>query len=200
MRCATTWFCIPLLAALASGQAITGTVVDPDGKGVPLAPMQALNPASGMTYKTTTADDGSFSFAQLPAGAYDISIPPIGFTFPKFERKGVAVQAGQTLRLELRLSWGGNLGTPGDDISSWVRNKGRPSGLTPRTPDGKPDFSGVWIGNSAEGEDAALLPWADALTKERRARGGGGNPGESCLPGDILLVNAFVYKVIQTRL
>jgi hypothetical protein len=193
-----TWIFALLPVVGASGQSITGIVVDPDGKGVPLAPMQALNPASGMSYKTTTAADGSYSFSQIPAGTYDILIPPIGFTFPKFERKGVAVQTGQTLRLELRLSWGGNLGTPGDDISSLVRNKGRPSGPAPRTPDGKPDFSGVWIGNSAEGEDAALLPWADAITKERRARGGSGNPGESCLPGDILLVSAFVYKVIQT--
>src|SRR5262249_7961333 len=49
-----------------------------------------------------------------------------------------------------------------------------------------------------DSDDAVLLPWADTITKERRARGGTGNPGEVCLPGDILLVSPFLYKVIQT--
>src|SRR5436190_21481237 len=29
------------------------------------------------------------------------------------------------------------------------------------------------------------------------ARGGSGNPGESCLPGDVFLVSPFLYKIIQ---
>jgi hypothetical protein len=160
--------------------------------------VQATHVTTGAIYKVASAANGSYTVSQLPAGTYDILVPPIGFTFPRLERKGVVLQAGQSLRLDLRLDWGGNLGTPGDDISSWVRNKGRPSGPAPRTREGKPDFSGVWIGNAAEGEAAVLLPWADAVVKERQARGGAGNPGESCLPGDVLLVSPFLYKVIQT--
>jgi hypothetical protein len=202
MHCANAWLLAFAVAGLVSGQArtgaISGTVTDPDGGPVPQAIVQARNPSTGMTYKAVSAANGTYTVTALPAGVYDITIPPIGFTFPKFERKGVEVQAGQTAHLDFRLAWGGNLGTPGDDISSLVRGKGRPTGPTPRTRNGKPDFSGVWIGNPPDSDDAALLPWADAITRERRARGAAGNPGESCLPGDILLVSPFLYKVIQT--
>jgi hypothetical protein len=63
---------------------------------------------------------------------------------------------------------------------------------------GKLDFSGVWIGNAPDVDAPEMLPWAEEITKQRRARGGAGNPGESCLPGDNLLVSPFLYKVIQT--
>jgi hypothetical protein len=202
MRCAAICLWASVMAAFLNGQvrigSITGTVTDPDGGPVPLARVEATNVATAMLYKTVSAANGGYTLSQVPAGTYDITIPPIGFTFPRLQRKNVGVMGGQSVRVDLRLAWGGNLGTPGDDISTWVRSKGRPNGPTPRMPDGKPDFSGVWIGNPAEGEDAALLPSAEMITKERRGRDGSGNPGESCLPGDILLVNAFLYKVIQT--
>jgi hypothetical protein len=43
-----------------------------------------------------------------------------------------------------------------------------------------------------------MLHWAEEITKQRRAQGGAGNPGESCLPGDNLLISPFIYKIIQT--
>ena len=188
------------VCALAQTGILSGTVTDPDGKGVPAAPVQAKSVATGMVYKTVAATNGNFTLSKLPAGSYDITVPPIGFTFPKYEQKSVVVQAAQTAKLDIRLVWGGNLGTPGDDFSLVIREKtkGSPSGPAPRGRDGKPDFSAVWTGNAPDVDVPDLLPWAEEITKQRRARGGAGNPGESCLPGDNLLASPFIYKIIQT--
>jgi hypothetical protein len=183
--------------AWAQTGTLSGKVTDPDGQGVFSASIQARNTATGRVYKTATASGGDYTLAKLPAGTYDITVPPLGFTFPKYEQKSVAVQAAKTARLEIRLVWGGNLGTPGDDFSLITRTKPSPAGPAPRMRNGKPDLSGVWTGNAPEVDAPELLPWAQEITNQRRARGTG-NPGESCLPGDNLLVSPFIYKIIQT--
>jgi hypothetical protein len=199
MRLLTSFVCLLGLAWAQTGTGVlTGTVTDPDGTGLPTAPIQAKNVATGRVYNTAAVAQGSYTLSKLPAGTYDVTVPPIGFTFPKYESKGVVVKASQTARLDIHLVWGGNLGTPGDDFSLITRTRLPPAGPAPRMRNGKLDFSGVWIGNAPDVDAPEMLPWAEEITKQRRARGGAGNPGESCLPGDNLLVSPFLYKVIQT--
>jgi hypothetical protein len=199
MRLLTAFFGLVGLASAQTGTGVlTGSVTDPDGLGVP-APVQARNVTTGVVYKTAALAKGNYTLSKLPAGTYDITVPPIGFTFPKYEKKGIVIQASQTARLDIRLAWGGNLGTPGDDFSLISRAKfSSATGPAPRLRNGQPDFSGVWIGNAPDVDAPEMLPWAEEITKQRRARGGAGNPSDFCLPGDNLLVSPFLYKVIQT--
>lgn len=198
MRSVAICICLTGVAWAQTGT-LAGTVKDPDGIGVQ-APIQARNAATGMIYKASALASGDYTLTKLPAGTYDLTVPPIGFTFPKFEQKGVVVQAGQTARMDVHLVWGGNLGTPGDDFSilARMRAKTASSGPAPRTREGKLDLSGVWIGNAPDVDTPELMPWAEAITRQRRARGGAGNPSDSCLPGDVFLVSPFLYKIIQT--
>jgi len=146
---------------------ITGTITDPDGRAVVNAPVQASNIATAKVYRAITSASGSYTLARLPVGTYTLVVPDVGFTLVRFERRDILVQAAPTLRMDIRLEWGGNLGTPGDDQSAFnlAKSTAQP-GPTPRTREGKVDFSGVWIGSFDHNpEIPTLLPWAEALTK-----------------------------------
>jgi hypothetical protein len=80
----------------------------------------------------------------------------------------------------------------------------------PRTPDGKPDLSGVWhaadgraINNlaGAGGVTAPFQPWAEALYKERQANNGLDRPSGKCLPKSVpegMTVPPYPFKIVQT--
>jgi hypothetical protein len=192
-------------AFLASAQPVdsgsmTGVVTDPQGGAAPNIPLQMKNTRTGTVYQASTSLAGRYAFKQLPAGIYDLLVPAVGFTLDKFERKALVVQKGQALQQDIKMAWGPNLGTPGDDPSIFMRNKyAKISGLAPRAADGKPDLSGVWNGNDDPNPvDPPMLPWAEAVTKERVANAFRDSPNGFCLPGGPLLTGPLLYKFVQT--
>jgi len=186
--------------AQSPGGTITGAVFDPDGHTIPTAVVQAGNTATGVAFQAVSTAAGQYTFALLPPATYDITIPSIGYALAGFERKGVVVGASQSLRIDVQLGWGPGLGTPGDDSAIAVRRRSpAPSGPVPRAPDGKPDLSGVWLGDKdPTPERPTLQPWAEALVKERAANGGQDDPSNFCLPADIMLAGPGLFRIVQT--
>ena len=87
-----------------SGGAITGSITDPDGRFVEHATVHVKNSGTGTELDVRGSGKGVYIFSNLPAGSYDLTVPELGFTFAKLERKNLVVTPGQTVRLDLRLA------------------------------------------------------------------------------------------------
>src|ERR1700722_4008321 len=183
-----------------SAGTITGTVVDSDGDAVANAQIQATNRSTKMVYKTVGSTQGHYTLGTLPEGAYDLSITAPGFN--AHSRQNVSVGAKEPLRLDVRLLES-QTGTPGAGCefrAQLTSPPPAPPGPTPRPADGKPDFSGVWFAQrTVDAGKPDLLPWAEALLKERAANNSKEAPGAHCLPRGITNAGAlFPYKLVQT--
>jgi hypothetical protein len=191
------------LAAAAFAQstgAITGTVVDIAGDVVANAPIQATNMATKTLYKAASSEKGGYTIAQLPAGAYELSVAVPGFNV--YSQQNVTVATGQTLRFDIRLI-DFQLNTLGDGREfqiSRITPHATPDGPAPRTREGKPDLSGVWYAQrTVDPGKPEPLPWADALQRERAANNSKDSPGAHCLPRGLTNAGAlFPYKLVQT--
>jgi len=59
-----------------------------------------------------------------------------------------------------------------------------PAGPLPRLSDGHPDITGIWNGFGGSGAPSpSLLPWAEKIVEERRAKNGAEDYEARCLPG-----------------
>jgi len=81
-----------------------GTVRDPSGAGVPEAVVRIARAGTAFTRQITTDSDGSYRLLEVPAGDYRLEFEKAGFR--KLERSGVALSAGQSLRLDVELTVG----------------------------------------------------------------------------------------------
>src|ERR1051326_5428612 len=79
----------------------------------------------------------------------------------------------------------------------------------PKSPDGKPDLSGLWLNPdgkylnniAADGIEVPFQPWAAALYKDRQENFSKDRPSGRCLPHgipDAMLVPATPFKIVQT--
>jgi hypothetical protein len=170
---------------------LSGVISDPEGKGVPRFSVEAKNTVTGKVFETVTSGAGEYSIPKLPAGTYDVSVLHVYYMQP-YQKKGVSVGSGETVRIDAKLEYRLMGGTPGEGHEAYLSSLRRipPQGRTPRTREGKPDLSGVWsmpIPNF-EGELDALP--AGAPTGEVR-------PSTLCLPHSVFWQYSYL-KLVQT--
>ena len=187
--------CVCSLPGLAQAGTITGTVLM-DGP-IADATVEATNTGTGEVYSVVSSVDG-YTLADLPAGTYQIAVPPLGWKTLRFEQADVVVAANATVNLEINLM-PGNEGVIGDDLAFLaVRNRLTDvEGPTPRLADGTPDLSGVWQGDLDPNETVPdMLPWAAKETDRRNANLQAEHPESACLPSPMAIWPTF-YRFAQ---
>jgi hypothetical protein len=83
---------------------ITGTVSDASGAVVPGAKITLTNKTSGDIRRSTTNNDGYFSYSSVPVGQYDLLVSAPGFT--RFEITGIDMLGAATLNFPVKVDVG----------------------------------------------------------------------------------------------
>ena len=92
-------------AVAQTSATLTGTVVDSSGGALPGVALSLRNTGTGLVRAATSAGDGRFVFAGIPAGVYDLRAELSGFR--PVVRQGLAVTVAQSLSVPLVLEVGG---------------------------------------------------------------------------------------------
>jgi carboxypeptidase family protein len=83
--------CVPFLQANAQATAqLSGAVLDPSGAAVADAQVQITNTDTNAVRSAQSADDGAYSFPNLPIGPYKLDVSKQGFT--TYSQSGIVLQ------------------------------------------------------------------------------------------------------------
>jgi hypothetical protein len=106
LSCAVAGFVLSLaVATLAQDTAqITGTVTDPSGAAIANAQVKVSDVQQGITRTAPTNASGSYLFAALPIGTYDVTVTAQGFK--KYQATGVILRVGEKARVDVALEVG----------------------------------------------------------------------------------------------
>ena len=101
--------------------------------------------------------------------------------------------------------WGQNAASAPNILDGGFSPAPAPTGPTPRLPNGRPDFAGIWLGGGPvsdlgaglkKGETIPLLPSAEKLMKERKSSD---DPEANCLPTGIPRVAPYPWTMAATQ-
>src|SRR5256712_5427508 len=106
--CAISFASLLILAPSASAQkatgTITGTVTDPSGAVVPGATVTIVNERTSTARSATTNEQGSFSFPEVDAGTYALTVTKTGFK--KQTQKNVELHGADVTNLNVKMEMG----------------------------------------------------------------------------------------------
>jgi hypothetical protein len=207
MNWANAVFCSLLPATIVAaqtstpGQTITGTVTDPEGAPFAGAFVQLKNSAPTGVLNAISDAHGEYTLSVPAPGIYRLSVNVPGMK--SYTKSDIEIRGGETLRIDPRLEDGLQLRTLGEDPETiyalYINRPPPPKGPAPRTPDGKPDLSGIWLGVPAEIPELDMLPWAADLTEERMGNNAKDHPLSRCLPAfPIPLLGAGYFRLVQS--
>ena len=83
---------------------LAGKIIDPNGAVVPGSKVEIKNVETGIVSNTTTGEDGTYSFALLPPGKYQLTVTKENFNTAV--RDGIQVRVADRLTLDVQLEIG----------------------------------------------------------------------------------------------
>lgn len=191
--------CLAPMAFAQNVSTIAGTVLDRSAAPIAGVVVQAKS-ATGQTYSARSDASGKYELNGLPAGRYQLTAISPGLA--PYLKPDFKLGTGQTMRVDIRLN-DLQLNTLGEDRAYYtglMTAHAAPRGPAPRTADGKPDLSGVWLPSfPSDSGNPQPLPWAAEVMKQRAANDSRDIPSAHCLPlGVVMSTFLFPYKFVQT--
>lgn len=102
----------------SGSSALTGTVLDPAGRGVSGATLEVVQKETGYRRKTLSDSEGRFSAPVLPVGVYSVETTASGFAKGKLDGVVLAVGESQVVTIRLALAAVDQQVTVSDQVSA----------------------------------------------------------------------------------
>lgn len=84
--------------------AVTGTITDPQGAGIPNVKVVVTNVGTTLPFAGVSSNDGTYIIPNVPIGSYELSASADGFK--SYKQSGLRVEVAQRLRVDIRLEVG----------------------------------------------------------------------------------------------